>query len=52
MDLSRDNISNKSDTWVMMIWLESDDRMAEYRSDLSRDKIGDKSVPWVMRIWL
>ena len=38
--------------WVMMIWLESDDKIAEYRSDLSNDKISDKSVPWVMMIWL
>ena len=38
--------------WVMMIWLESDDRIAEYKSDLIRDKMSDKSVPWVMMIWL
>ena len=36
----------------MMIWLESDDRIAKYRSDLSTDKISVKSVTWVMMIWL
>ena len=38
--------------WVMMICLESEDRIAEYRSDLSRDKISDTSVPRDMMIGL
>ena len=43
LDHRRDKISDKSVPWVMMIWLESYDLIAEYKSVLSRDKIRDKS---------